>query len=163
MGRPKGSVVPPDLKRSRNNLAVMLRENFHEQIFFDWLMMILMGKNPVIVKDDRCKTTNGYRVAADDKDLMAPSQERRDTALRELMNRRDGLPAQRNILEAEIRTTSTSTKIEAVALASLSPVQLGALGEALRGAIRGPVQQALTAPQENVEDAELVETEEQAA
>ena len=81
MGRPKGSAIPPDIRRSRRNLAILLRERIHEEVIVGWLKMILSGKNPVIVEDKRYVEHGGLKVIADPDDLSAPSAERREQCL----------------------------------------------------------------------------------
>lgn len=147
MGRPKGSVVLPDVKRSRTNLAILLRESFHENLIRDWFLMILSGQNPVIVEDKRFSEQGGYKVIVDPVDKMVPSPERRDQAMRALLDRRDGLPAQRVQLEAEIRSTQTHSVLGAPELAHLPPRVLGAVVSALRGALAGAPPRVIDVPQ----------------
>jgi hypothetical protein len=134
-GRPKGSVIDPATRRSRGNLAMLLRDRVHEEVIFKWLFLILQGKNPKIVEDARCTKTGGFDVVEDMDALGKPSPERQDQAMRELLNRRDGLPAQRVQLEAELRTLHVTGQISAADLASLSPAALGRIAATLRGAI----------------------------
>jgi hypothetical protein len=134
-GRPKGSTIDPAARRSRGNLAMLLRDRVHEEVIMKWLLMILQGKNPKIVEDARCTTTGGLDVVEDLDALGKPSPERQDQAMRELLNRRDGLPAQRVQLEAELRTLHVTGHISAADLAALSPAALGRIAATLRGAI----------------------------
>jgi len=97
--------------------------------------MILSGKNPIVIADKRFSEQGGYKVIEDTVDLMIPSAERRDAAMRALLDRRDGLPAQRVQLEAEIRSTQTHAVVGVPELAHLPPRVLGAVVTALRGAM----------------------------
>lgn len=135
MGRPKGSTNDRAAQRAAGNLAWLLRAHFHERLIFDWYLMILQGKNPKIVEDARCKETGGYRVDEDRDVLGAPSPERRDAAMRELLNRRDGLPMQAFQLKAELQTLQLTGTVSASELASLSPAALGRVIASLQGAI----------------------------
>ncbi len=135
MNMPFGAKIFPDQRRSRNNLALLLRDSFHENLIRDWFVMILSGRNPIIVVDKRCTEQGCLRVVEDPIDRMAPSAERRDQAMKELLNRRDGLPAQRVQLEAEIRATQTHAVVTPTELAGLSPRALGAVVNTLRGAL----------------------------
>jgi hypothetical protein len=136
MGKIKGSHTLPDVKRVRVNLAILLREAINETLILDWFKMILSGRNPVLVEDRR--VSGGLRVAEDPHNRIATSSERRDQAMRQLLDRRDGLPPQRMQLEAEIRSTTTHTVISAAELAQLPPQQLGAVVSALRAAMAPP-------------------------
>lgn len=100
--------------------------------------MILSGQNPIIVEDKRFSEQGGYKVIVDPLDPMAPSSERRDQAMRALLDRRDGLPAQRVQLEAEIRSTQLTTVVAPQEMAHLSPKVLGAVVAALKSAIAPP-------------------------
>ena len=133
-GRPKGSIVDPATRRSRGNLAALFREKFHEEIIFDWFLHILMGKNPKIVQDARYERTGGLHVVEDTDDPRTPSPERRDAAMRHLLDRRDGLPAQRVQLQAELATLQVTGQLSADDLAALPPLALGRIADALRGA-----------------------------
>jgi len=73
-------------------------------------------------------------VTEDTDDLRCPGPERRDTAMRHLVDRRDGLPAQRVQLEAELRTLQVTGQLSAQDLAALPPAALGRIADALRGA-----------------------------
>lgn len=130
--------VIPDLKRSRTSLAVLLRESFHENLIRDWFLMILSGQNPIIVEDKRYHEQGGLKVVPDVNDLMAPSAERRDQAMKALLDRRDGLPAQRVQLQAEINSSQKTMIVGAPELANLSPRTLTAVAAALRTAMLAP-------------------------
>jgi len=127
-----------------------------------------MGKNPKIVQDARYERTGGLHVVEDTDDPRTPSPERRDAAMRELLNRRDGLPAQRVQLEAELRTLQVTGQLSAQDLAALPPVALGSIAEALRGAFASAgASQALPAgddqDDEDVIDAVPVELDQPSA
>jgi len=93
-----------------------------------------MGKNPKIVQDARYERTGGLHVVEDTDDPRTPSPERRDAAMRHLLDRRDGLPAQRVQLEAELRTLQVTGQLSAQDLAALPPAALGRIADALRAA-----------------------------
>jgi hypothetical protein len=136
MARPKGD---PQSRRSAGNLAWMLRQNLHEEVIYRWYLLILMGKNPRIVEDDRYKSTGGIWVVPDEDDARVPDGNRRDMAMMQLVNRRDGLPAQKVQIDAELQVlhAKLSGEISAGDLAALPPAALGRVVGALRGAIAG--------------------------
>lgn len=136
MYKRKSYKVLPEVSRVRTNLAILLRERINEELIMDWFLTLLSGKNPIIVEDKRC--AGGLRVMEDPNNRIAPSSERRDQAMRQLLDRRDGLPPQRMQLEAEIRATTTHTVVSAAELAKLAPRQLGAVVDALRIAMTPP-------------------------
>lgn len=138
MPRLKG-FVDPGSKRSAGNLAWLLRQEVHEKLILKWFMLIMMGKNPKFIEDDRCTNTNGMNVIPDEDDARVPSPERRDAAMREMLNRRDGLPMQAVQLTAELKTfhAQFSGEISAGDLAALPPEALGRVVGALRGVIAG--------------------------
>lgn len=138
MSRAHDSRVLPDVKRSRKNLALLLRESFHENLIRDWFLMILSGRNPVMVEDKRRVEQGCLKVVPDVNDLMVPTAERRDQAMRALLDRRDGLPAQRVHLQAEINSTQKTMVIGASELATLGPQALTALAQTLRSAMLAP-------------------------
>lgn len=135
MGRQRGVAVLPDMRRSRTNLAVLLRDKVHEQVICDWFLMLLSGKNPIIVEDKRFSEQGCRKVIEDPDDLSVPSPERRDQAMKALLDRRDGLPATRVQLDAEVRTAMSRGVIDANVMSQLSPQVLGSLVTLLRGAL----------------------------
>jgi len=156
-GRPTGSIVDPATRRSRGNLAALFRDRFHEEVIFDWFLHILMGKNPKIVQDARYERTGGLHVVEDTDDPRTPSPERRDAAMRHLLDRRDGLPAQRVQLEAELRTLQVTGQLSAQDLAALPPAALGRIADALRGAFAASGAPAALPAGEDQDDEEVLE------
>lgn len=152
MARPKGIVSDPHARRANLNLAALLRERFHEDLLFEWQMLILSGQAPRIVKDARCTHTGGYRCEADPDDKMATSSERRDKAMQDLLNRRDGLPMQRVALEADLRGQGQKGGFDGSALSNMDPAKLGKLIGAIKNALSASSPKPL---------AELEEAEEQ--
>ena len=156
----KAKVVPDSynpgvikaVSKSRRNLAILLRENVHEEIIMDYYLMILSGRSPKIVRDDRATTTLGLKVVPDEDDPMATSPERRDAALRAIMERRDGMPAQKIHLDAEVRSLQATAVIDPAALAALPAGRLHAVVAALRGAT------AALPPPPDVVDVDLIGT-----
>lgn len=134
----------------------MLREKFHEEIVYQWFLMILSGKNPRIVKDARYTETNGLKVEEDTTNMTAPSPERQDQAMAALLNRRDGLPAQRVQLESELKMFSVNATVDATALAGLPAEKLAAIAATLRAALSMP-SPTLALDESDDEDDELVD------
>lgn len=157
--------VSSAVRKSRTSLAAMLRDRIHEEIIADYWLMILSGKAPAIVSDKRETLRGCLKVIEDPNDKVAPSPERRDAAMKALLERRDGMPAQRVHLEAELRASITTTTVDATALAGLPPERLGAVVSALRAALGRPAnvgkwaalpEVSSTSDDAEVEDAEVV-------
>lgn len=124
--------------KKHRTLTELLRDEFHPRIFFEWHLMVLEGKNPKIVRDTRCTLTSGMRVVEDELDRDPPSKADRARSLQALENRRDGLPAQTQILEGMLRTTSTHTVVGIGAVSNLDPATLAAVVGTLRGVLTPP-------------------------
>lgn len=136
----------------------MLREEFPPEIVYQWFLMILSGKNPRVVKDARYTETNGLKVEEDTTNMTAPSPERQDQAMAALLNRRDGLPAQRVQLESELKMFSVNATVDAAALAGLPAEKLAAIAATLRAALSVPSPTlALDESDDEDEDDELVD------
>lgn len=127
--------VSAPVRRSRTSLAALLREDFPNEIISEFYRVILEGKMPVLVKDERCTTTGGWKVVADpDDQYTKPTLDQRMNALARVLDRRDGLPAQHVHIEAELRAemTAIAAGVDTRYLQSLSPEALKSIREAVR-------------------------------
>jgi hypothetical protein len=154
-GRPPGNHHTPDERRRRGNLAWVLRGAFHENVIRDWFLMILSGRNPVIVEDKRFSEQGGFKVAEDPLDKMPPSQERRDAAMKELLLRIYGQPAAYTVLQAELDAKVRHELVAVDELVELPPHVLGSLTTLLRSAL--PPSDDRTPPPARVLDVAAVE------
>lgn len=116
----------------------MLRENLHEDVIFRWFLLIMMGKNPKIIEHGSYVKTGGLWVVPDDEDARVPDGNRRDMAMRELLNRRDGLPAQKIQIDAELRSMQLTGTLGPDAFQALAPDVLARVVGSLKGAIASP-------------------------
>ncbi len=117
---------------------MMLRARFPEDVICDWFAMLLAGKNPVIVEDARYE--NGHKVIEDPLDRQAPSQSRRDMAMRTILDRIYGQPVGHTQMQQEIIMHETHLLVNASELASaMSPAALGTLTQLLRSQLPTPV------------------------
>lgn len=116
----------------------------------EWHLMILSGKAPVLVKDDRCNA--GWRCVADDNDKMAPSPERRDASMKFLVERGHGMPERKLVIDAELRQLTANATVSAADLARLSPSALGNIAATLRGALANATAGLLGSAGENEND-----------
>ena len=125
------------IRRSRSNLAIWLRENLHESVITDWYMAILSGKDAIIVADKRCTQTGGYRVEIPERGNIPPTLDQKFRAMEDLLQRRDGMPAQHVTLEAEVRAhmAAGDGAVDKEQLSTLTPEKLMALRELLRPAL----------------------------
>lgn len=94
--------------RSRSDIASMLREKVHEENITTYIVMVLQGKNPIFVED---ADGPGGQIVVDSGGRCPV--ERQDAYFKILLERRDGLPAQRIHLEAEVRARAQQTVLPA--------------------------------------------------
>jgi len=74
-----------------------------------------------------------------------------------LLDRRDGLPAQRVQLEAELRTLQVTGQLAASDLATLPPVALERIAEALHGAFASAGVPAALPAGDDLDDEDVIE------
>lgn len=163
-GRPKGSkknykinefqmqgwnqhegFIPSDKTARRNystSISTVLRERVDPNILFEFQWMVLMGKNPVMESDGN----GGWRVIEDrNPNAPPPTLEQRQSVVKWITDRRDGMAPQQVHIEAMLKAT-IQPEIPAEIMAALDPRQLVLLTQAL-----------LPAPkEEEIEDAEVL-------
>lgn len=89
-----------NVRSAQRSLSLAVRNGFDPEWYLQWKLLVLQGKQPILVPDKRCHM--GHRVDVDDS-APAPTHEERAKALKELMDRGYGLPVQQLLLDAELR------------------------------------------------------------
>lgn len=156
----RSSGLPRAKRIGRTSLAAAIQAEIPNEIYIEYLVAIWQGHNAKLAKDARCTLTNGYTVTWDDSFGLGnpePTLEQRNDAMKELLLRGFGQPAQHVQIEAELRTTGADVPVRTSVdeLAGLDEAGFLGLVNQLQLASerRRP---ALPAAQEPV-DAEIVE------
>jgi len=110
-------------RKARTDIATMLRDEIHEANIVKYIMMFLQGKNPVFVED---KNGPGGQIVVDAGGIP-PTPERRDAYFKIMLERRDGLPAQRIHLEAEVRAAQQNRAVGEDTLAAVAALDVETL------------------------------------
>ncbi len=164
-------------RQSRVGLAAYFRGRFPMALLADMYVTLLMGKMFKVVKVDECDhpphagqdCTCGLSVEEDtDSYDKRPTIDHMILVIARIMERSYGMPAQHVHVEQEIRAelTAIHAGIDLRYLDSLPPQALDSIRGALRNlnaAPKDPVSLPLPNPDDDVEDAEFMESVEKYA
>ena len=133
-GRPKGQLNGEALKKTRNyqiSLTQAVREKVNPDILLDWDLMVLQGKNPILLWDARLQE---FRCEADPSPMAtAPTLNDKRQSQQNLLNRGWGMAASTVNIEANIKsqTLAFGVGIDNASLAKLDPNILFAIRDNL--------------------------------
>ncbi len=139
---------------STRNLAIALRELVSEEEIAMWLRMAAMGVDPDA--KDRQTGEPAWKSGKAVTGYTPLTWNERLTAMKMLLERRDGQAPQHVIIEAEVRAHASMHGL-AVDLSSYSPEQL----EGLRKILSAPKAQRTELPPGEIIDVEVADKEDQ--
>jgi len=116
-------------RQNRTALSFTLRETFSEEFIAWYMREVICGRDPNAERDAEGRIVGPH--------LNPPDAKRQDQMFRTMLNRRDGLPAQKITIDQEIRGAIgvMTMDVSSHAIAAMAPEKRAQLRELLREAV----------------------------